>query len=53
MNAAIMLFLEKVAVELALAWHRGDSHERAEKYRAILKEIDNAKAKSAGVDSGK
>lgn len=52
MNQAVMLFLEKVAVKLALAWHRGPSHERAERYRKILKEIDNAKADS-GVDSGK
>jgi hypothetical protein len=53
MKAMLLLFLEKVAVELALKWHDTRSHDRAERYREILKEIDNAKAKSAGVDSGK
>ena len=51
MKAMLLLFLEKVAVELALKWHKGPSHDRAERYRKLLKEIDDAKAKSAGVDS--
>ena len=41
----------KVCMKLAVKWHKGPSHDRAEKYREILKEIENEKAKSAGVDS--
>ena len=42
----------RVCMKLAVKWHKGTSHERAERYRQRLKEIDNAKADS-GVDSGK
>jgi hypothetical protein len=53
MKAMLLLFLEKVAVELALKWHGGPSHERAERYRKLLKEIDDEKDNPDGVDSGK
>jgi hypothetical protein len=36
-------FLAKVAMNLYVAWHFGASHERAERYRARLARIDEAK----------
>jgi hypothetical protein len=36
-------FGARVGMELYLAWHRGASHERAERYRVRLAEIDRAK----------
>ena len=36
-------FAAKVAMNLYVKWHFGGSHERAERYRAKLKEQEKAK----------
>ena len=36
-------FLARVGMNLYIKWHFGASHERAERYRARLKRIDEAK----------
>jgi hypothetical protein len=43
----------KVCMKLYLRWHKGASHERAERYRKELKEMDDEKANSLRVDSGR
>ena len=43
----------KVGMQLYLKWHGKASHERAERYRKLLKEIDDEKDNPDGVDSGK
>ena len=36
-------FGARVAMNIYIHWHRGESHERAERYKAKLAEIDRAK----------
>ncbi len=43
----------KVCMKLYLRWHKGASHERAERYRKELKETDNDQSNPDSVDSGR
>lgn len=36
-------FGARLAMNIYIHWHRGESHERAERYKAKLEEIDRAK----------
>ena len=47
-------FAAKVAMNLYVKWHFGGSHERAERYRARLARIDEAKKqKESNNETGK